>query len=316
VTELEFVWPSVHVRLVRVAVGFSWVRRGDVRGYAVGATSKTPALVTCLALSAALALAGVGVADPVPARSPNWSGYAVTGPGGVGVAFTSVTGTWVTPAVTCPGAAGTTAAVWVGIGGFSGGGEVEQVGTNADCTTSLKALYHAWFEIAPFPAYPIKARVRSGDVITGSVIVLPRAVELRVSDRTRNWTFTRTITSVSPDTSSAEWIVEPPANCTGYSCVQAPLAKFDSVRMTEIAATGNSTSDSLAGTTWTVVPIELVPKQLSPAGSAGNQMDDGSSNPIEQLTATPVWTPGALPGPISADGTSFTVSWIAAPVGG
>jgi len=236
-----------------------------------------------------LALAGTGVARSAsPVFSPNWSGYVAAAPAASTVSFTRVSATWTEPTVVCRPGVTSAAAVWVGIGGYLGPGrEVEQVGTDADCQSG-KPTYYAWFELAPYPLVRIRLKVLPGDVVTGSVHVLPRAVRFQIANRTRRWTFRRTITWGLSDTSSAEWIVEAPARCVRYVCRRLPLANFGSVTMSALAATGNAATDTLACRTWSVVPIRLGPDATSPTGTAG-----------------------AVPEPFAEDGSAFTVSWIA-----
>ena len=59
--------------------------------------------------------------------STNWSGYAVAGG-----TYTTVTASWVQPAVTCSGTA--YSSFWVGIDGDTSN-TVEQTGTEADCSS-------------------------------------------------------------------------------------------------------------------------------------------------------------------------------------
>ena len=180
--------------------------------------------------------------------------------------------------------------------------------TDANCSRSLESVYYAWFEVAPFPAVRIRQRVRPGDTMTASVNVRAGAVELQIKNQTRQWAFTRTITSVAPGTASAEWIVEAPASCVRFFCSQTPLANFGSVTMTRIAATGNLLTSTLASPDWTIVPIELMPNAPSPP----DPMENTSESPP---VAEAFLTAGAKPGPIATDGTTFTVSWVAVQVG-
>jgi hypothetical protein len=262
-------------------------------------------LIPSLVLAAALAGATANAADSAPVVTPNWAGYAVAAQGTSAIAFTSVTGTWITPAVRCPqGSAGAASAVWVGIGGFREA-TLEQIGTDANCGRSLQPVYYAWFEVAPFPAVPIRLRLRPGDTMTASVNVRAGQVELQLKNQTRRWTFTRTISSVMPGTASAEWIVEAPASCVRYSCSQTPLANFGSVTMTGIAATGDFLTSTLANPTWTIVPIALMPNAVSAATPPESSTE---GNTPSFLAA------GATAGPITTDGTAFTVSWMSVPV--
>ncbi len=62
--------------------------------------------------------------------STNWSGYADDN--STGNTYSTVTGNWTEPTVTCSGSTESLAAFWVGIDGFTSG-SVEQDGTLAEC---------------------------------------------------------------------------------------------------------------------------------------------------------------------------------------
>src|SRR5262249_44001899 len=158
-------------------------------------------------------------------------------------------------------------------------------------------------EVVPYPAYSIDLDVRPGDRITGSVDVLARAVRLEVVNRTRHWTFARTISWPSPDTSSAEWIVEAPGICVRFACSPKPLADFGSVTTPGIAATGNSFRGALSDPAWQVIRIRLVPRTHSfTLDSTGEgEAAAGRTPHVRTLTA------GSVPGALSAGGTAFTV---------
>jgi hypothetical protein len=228
--------------------------------------------------------AQTAIADPIEESGPNWAGYAATAPSGTPLAFTSARGAWREPAVSCSGSgAGTKSAIWVGLGGFVGPG-LEQIGADANCDARGRPLYFAWFEVLPYIAYPIKAKVRPGDSLAASVSVDGYAVRLQLQNRTRHWTVTKNLSSEAPDTSSAEWIVEAPTACAGYQCIQSRLANFGSVSITNVAVGTASTSGALTDSSWSVVAIRLAP-------------------------ADPATAPGAAPGPVSADGQAFSVLW-------
>ena len=82
--------------------------------------------------------------------SLDWAGYAVTG-----AVVTTVSGSWVQPAATCPGTKATESAFWVGIDGFAATDPtVQQIGTDSDCIKGSKKKpggpsYYAWYEMYP-----------------------------------------------------------------------------------------------------------------------------------------------------------------------
>src|SRR5437016_3612143 len=119
---------------------------------------RAPVLVLLVALaSVGIHAAGADASMPVTV-SPNWSGFVVTAPVGKTVSFTSATGTWTEPTLTCASGAVASSAIWVGLGGYSGNGtepKLEQAGVDANCDKSGKPVYYAWLEVVPYPAFTI-----------------------------------------------------------------------------------------------------------------------------------------------------------------
>jgi Peptidase A4 family len=267
-------------------------------------------MLAALAVGASFPLRAA--ADPVPVTGPNWAGYAVTAPAGTTTAFTAVRGRWTEPAVRCgTDAAGTSSVIWVGLGGFlPGSPALEQIGTTARCDAHGVPRHEAWFEFWPYPSYPINVRVRVGDAIGASVEVTGWSVRLQLRDITRRWSTTKTISSLVPDLSSAEWIVEAPQACVRTECSSTRLAEFDPLVMTELSAATTDTTAGLVGSQWTVSAISLLPGQPP---SSGTSADPASLVAVEPATreATRVASPRATPGEPSPDGRSFTVIWSA-----
>lgn len=181
--------------------------------------------------------------------SPNWSGYADTG-----ASFTTVVGTWVQPAASCPAGQQTASAFWVGIDGFlSSSTTVEQAGTESDCIKGTKKIpggpsYYAWWEM--FPALsnnlPVKQYpVSPGDTISAQVTGSGSTFTLTVSDQSKGWSFSPPPQSASSaSSSSAEWIAEAPSICKS-SCKEAKLTNFGSVSFSGASANGNAISASI-----------------------------------------------------------------------
>ena len=217
-------------------------------------------------------LAGGSAERPI-AASTNWAGYAVTAaeapdsppPGSPSVpsstvvpAFTSVTGTWTQPRVSCtdPGGSATYSAVWVGLGGLNSDAQgLEQIGTDADCTAAGKPRYFAWYELIPAPAIPLKLKIQPGDTITASVNANATGVLVQIKNRTRRTSFTRQLSIASPDLTSAEWIVEAPSACTRDGrCSVLPLANFGTVSFSRIATIGSGQPGTLANPSVSWLP--------------------------------------------------------------
>ncbi len=229
--------------------------------------------------------------------NPFWSGYVLTAPKGGQVSFTSVSGTWTVPTVSCGARDATSSAVWVGLGGYATK-VLEQVGVNANCDAKGHPLYFAWYELVPDIARLISRKVVPGDTITSSVRITHFAlVTLHVENQTQHWSFTRRITWGGSDTASAEWITEAPNNCLRSLCRVASLANFGRVTFEKIAATGNGLPGTLSNPRWTAIRLRLVPGVQTPLGSGSALQSDSHA--------------GATPGTISADGRTFGISWIA-----
>jgi hypothetical protein len=238
--------------------------------------------------AAALAAAYTAVADPSMSTlgSPHWAGYVATRPA---TAFTSATATWRHPRPRClRGEHDSAAAIWVGLGGYDGSSqELEQVGSTAGCDRHGKPSNTAWFAVLPYPPHPIVVTVRPGDTLTGTVTILPTGTRLELINRTRGWAFARTINVGGADTTSAEWVVEPPMNCVRHTCRQAQLANFQSVTFDEIGLVANGQAGFLTASDFTVTTLELVP-------------------PPSARVRLPA---DALAGPVDDRGGSFTVTW-------
>jgi hypothetical protein len=161
--------------------------------------------------------------------SGNWSGYSATGGG-----FTSVSASWVQPAVTCTSKT-TYSSFWVGLDG-DGSNSVEQTGTEADCSGG-RAVYSSWYEM--YPAYPVNYSnaVSPGDHFTASVTYNGGGkFTLVLSDTTKGWSHTTNKTLSNPALYSAEVIAEAPSSSTGV----LPLSNYGTMSFTNSKANGSS----------------------------------------------------------------------------
>jgi hypothetical protein len=255
--------------------------------------------VFALAAVAAAVAAGTAAADTGEQQvSSNWAGYAAIAPAGGALTFANVTGSWTVPKVKCSSSRTDAVAFWVGLGGYSGmSNALEQLGTAAECSgDSLKPTYYAWWEVVPAPSIRVSFKVNPGDRITAAVAVDGQKVILSMRNRTHGTRFSKVETlSQELDATSAEWIAEAPERCSSsLDCSAIPLTRFGGVTFTDIAATGNQHPGTLSDATWTATPIELIADDNGSLLSGGDPLGPGV---------------GAVPGPISADGRSFVVSW-------
>ncbi len=219
--------------------------------------------------------------------STNWAGYAVTGPR---ASVTSVVGSWTQPTATCSGSSTQYAAFWVGIDGYTSS-TVEQTGTDSDCSHG-SASYYAWFEFYPSPSRVISTvTVHAGDVISAQVTFSTTTHKFTVSlkDVTTGKSFSKTAAVTSAKRTSAEWIAEAP-----YSGGILPLADFGTINFgvdnTSVSGTNDAT---ISGTT----------------GDLGSFTTSVSINMIGVSNSS---LTKASTSAISTDGTSFSVTWLAA----
>ena len=205
--------------------------------------------ITVLALGAAAALfatttataakAGIHpqrLAGPTNSTSSNWSGYDVTGG-----PFTSVSASWIQPAVTCATGETSFSSFWVGLDGDTSS-TVEQIGTDSDCINGTPT-YYAWYELYPKGSGQLMS-LTAGATIDASV----------TTDGNGNFTLTITVNQGTPTTvtgkvkhaslASAEVIAEAPSSNHGPNG-ELGLADFGAVSFTG-ATVNNTPLDSQA----------------------------------------------------------------------
>jgi len=251
------------------------------------------------ALAAALVLAG-GAFAAAPEVSSNWSGYVATAPDGAATTFSDVTGTWIQPKATCGAGRVDAAAFWVGLGGDDASAPaLEQLGTSVSCDGNTNTpTYEAWWEIVPAASVPIPLKIRPGDRVNAAVLVNGQTVTMSLKNLTRHSRFSKTLTLTQPlDVSSAEWIAEAPSNCSPSGhCRPVPLTRFGNITFTNAAAIGNTHPGTITDPTWAPTAIELI------GGSDPTGRFLGTGDPLGSGV-------GAVPGDLSTDGRSFSVSW-------
>ena len=270
---------------------------------------KTRTLLASLTTAAAIVGASAGSASAATSAasgsvSQNWAGYVVGGSDS-STQFSNVSGSWVQPTSKCSSGQDD-AAFWVGIGGDDGQSSslgqsglgdgsstsLEQIGTEGNCTGN-GTQYYAWYELVPAAPVQLNLAIHPGDHITASVSVNGGNTSFSLTDKTTGQSFSKTVSSPNPDTSSAEWVAEAPSQCDGSgSCTPLPLSDFGTVDFSNATATANGHTGPISDPNWTAQPIAL--------GSGGTyDIGYGSS----QNTA------GASPSSLSSDGSSFSVAW-------
>ena len=219
------------------------------------------------AVLAALVAAPAALADTT--QSSNWAGYAAHSSR---VHFTHVFGAWRQPSATCTAGTPTYSSEWVGLGGYSASANaLEQIGSEVDCSASGKVLSTAWYELVPAPSRTIRMTVNPGDDLTAGVTVTGHQVRLQLSDLTRHSTFSRTVHVRQLDTSSADWILEAPSQCSSATnCQQLPLADFGTTAMTRASTrTNRGHAAAISDPLWTTTAIALASGGRRFIGSGG-----------------------------------------------
>jgi hypothetical protein len=257
----------------------------------------TSLLTTCTA-GVVVALGGAPVASAATTRSTstNWAGYAVTK---TGMAFRHVSGTWVQPAVDCTQGGGTYSSVWVGLGGYkSTSSALEQIGTEADCSASGRAVYSSWYELVPDTSRSARIKIAAGDRIHASVAVTGLRTTMTIKNLTRGTSFTKTLRASAVDVSSAEWIVEAPALCSNSGqCATSALAAFETTTFTgaqAVSRTGHA--GTIGDAAWTAHAIDL-------ATAGGRRFADSRGG------GSGAGSGEATTGALDATGASFAVTY-------
>jgi hypothetical protein len=267
-------------------------------------------LLSVIPAVATMAIATAPAAAATPeAVSENWSGYESTTSNSDG--FSAVSGGWVEPSASCTSGSSDYAAFWVGLGGGSEGSDaLEQIGTQADCTSSGQAYYYAWYELVPSAPVKLDLKISPGDRIYSRVSVSGDSVTLALTDQTTGQTATKTETmsDPSPDTSTAEWIAEAPSECQGGTtgdCTPLPLADFGKVAFDSAYATSDGKSQAAGN--WNATAIALDSSNDSVLGSGwGGYGALGGDGPAQDTNTS---DGGAEPTTFTSNGSAFDVEY-------
>jgi hypothetical protein len=242
-----------------------------------------------------------GAAGAATAISTNWAGYVAV-PATAGPRLSSVSGTWRQPAASCTAGRQTYSAEWVGLGGYSERARsLEQIGTDADCTSAGRARYSTWFELLPAAPVGIPFKVRPGDLVSASVTVRRSHVTLRLSDLSSKARFSITVHAAAVDASSAEWIVEAPSACASASasrCRTLPLADFGVVSFTNATATAGGRTAAIGDPSWAATALELRQAVYDVVATRS----EAAPQPTSPLVL-------ATPSPTSSPSGAFSVGW-------
>jgi hypothetical protein len=217
--------------------------------------------------------------EPQAAVTNGWAGYVVRTDA---VSFDEVAGNWVQPRVVC-NRPGSSVALWVGLGGATSDSQkLEQIGTSADCSQRALVSYSAWYQLYPAPPVELPLTIQPGDRITAKVAVRANAVTVQLRDFTTGASFSTELQMRSPETDSAEWIVEAPSACF-MTCTQLPLADFGRVGFADTSTSAGAHTGTIKDPAWTRLRLKMRPRGGRSAAVATSLSANGSSFGVHRL---------------------------------
>jgi hypothetical protein len=176
-----------------------------------------------------------------------WAGYVVRT---AGASFAVVAGDWLQPRVVC-NRPGSSVALRAGLGGATSDSQaLEQIGTSADCSQRALVSYSAWYQLFPAPPVELPLTIRPADRIAAKVAVRASAVTVELRDFTTGASSSTELQMRSPETDSAEWIVEAPSACV-MTCTQLPIAAFGRVAFADTSTAAGTHTGTIKDPGWT-----------------------------------------------------------------
>lgn len=205
---------------------------GLIGTFLVVAAGATQSAAIGVAPAANVRVGGPRLGGSTVQYDSNWAGYAANSSTVDG--FTTVTASWVQPALTCTSQT-SYAAFWAGLDGNTDN-TVEQTGVLGECVGGV-ASYLPWYELYPQEAieyFPSSDTVAKGDHMTATVTeTASETFAMTLADATEGWqsvTKTQTVTRSVAKQESAEAIVEAPSS--GNQIL--PLANFGTAYFTGV----------------------------------------------------------------------------------
>jgi hypothetical protein len=217
--------------------------------------------------------------EPRAVVTNGWAGYVVRTDAR---SFAEVAGNWVQPRVVC-NRPGSSVALWVGLGGATSDSlALEQIGTSADCSERALVSYSAWYQLYPAPPVELPLTIQPGDRIAAKVAVRASAVTVELRDFTTGASFSTELQMRSPETDSAEWIVEAPSACF-MTCTQLPLAAFGPVVFADTSTSAGAHTGTIKDPGWTRLRLKMRPRGGRSAAVATSLSANGSSFGVHRL---------------------------------
>ncbi len=186
--------------------------------------------------------------------------------------FTAISGDWIVPTASSPGAYTSADASWIGIGGVSSN-DLIQVGTANTVSSNGTVTTSAFYELLPDASINIPSLVvNAGDSIVAAITEQSANQWLiTITDKTTSTTYSTTVAYTSSN-SSAEWIEEDPSTIRGNLI---PLDNFGTVNFSNGQTTSSGATESILGANAAEVTMvnnsgqpEGVPSALEASGSS------------------------------------------------
>jgi hypothetical protein len=160
--------------------------------------------------------------------------------------------------------------------------------------------------------------VNPGDSLWARTAVSGDQVSLLITDQTthQTWSKTLTMTSATPDTSTAEWVAEAPSECAGTTvsnCTPLPLADFGTATFKDAHATSAGHTGSIDDSHWMAEAIELEPSSSSLFGGGPGGYQGGSGGSYSEFSSYTTSSGGAAPTTLTNGGTRFSVKYGTSP---
>ncbi len=211
-------------------------------------------LVTVTGIVVAAILGLLAPASAAAVAQPGWYGYAV-----IGSTYTSTTADWTMPTLACT-TKGAYVAIWTGLDGYSSA-TTEQVGAEADCSGGT-ASYFGWYDLYPAAPVDFSNTLQPGDHLDAAVTYDgAQKFTVTLDDVTRGWSHSVNQSLAGAARSSAETVVQVPANLscappqtlaafTGDTVNGSPLGSQDPVKVT--GSDSHITVSAVSGKTFSV----------------------------------------------------------------
>src|SRR5215472_12725190 len=179
---------------------------------------------------------------------------------------------------------------WVGLDGATNN-TVEQVGIDTYVSGGVD-YYYAWYEMFPAATQTYALAASPGDNIQVSVYTVNRTYYLSLNDTTLGAGFTATATVPSGYTGqnkSAEVITEAPAEVSGSSVTQLPLADYGQVNYNNATVTSRSGTHGGLGSTslWNSYAVKMVGSSGATLSTPSGLLNGTNSSgiPVSDFTA-------------------------------